>query len=529
MSVIVNNIKLSPNKRESNLLKKAASLLGLEEVDVSEWHIRKKSLDARNKNNPMFVYSVLLELKTDEKLAVKNANNNNVKLFLKEELIANIGQKPLDTPVYVVGLGPAGLFCGYLLAKYGYKPVIVERGYDIDRRVLAIENFFSNAVLDEKSNVQFGEGGAGTFSDGKLTTRISDKHCDFVLETLVKFGAPDEILYKAKPHVGTDKLRDVIKNIRKEIINLGGEVHFDHKLENIIVDNSKIKGIVVNSDEVATDNVVLALGHSARDTFEMLLNKGVFLEAKSFSVGARIEHLQSDINESLYRLDADKLKLPQGEYQLSYRENDRGVYTFCMCPGGVVVPSSSSAGSVVTNGMSEYARDNVNANAAVVVSVTPNDFGNSPLDGVRFQEQIEKKAFSLAGGDYKACAVTVGNFLDGKIGLDINKVKPSYSIGVSEADFNEILPEFVTDMMRKGINNFSKKMRAFSKKDAVLTAPETRTSSPVRIVRGENGMATNLEGLYPCGEGAGYAGGIMSAAVDGIKTALKIMEMYKPY
>ena len=417
------------------------------------------------------------------------------------------------------------MFAGLVLAEYGYSPVILERGGDVDSRTEAVENFIKNAVLDPVTNVQFGEGGAGTFSDGKLTTRINDPLCGYVLEKLAEFGAPEEILIKAKPHIGTDLLRNVIKAVRERIISLGGTVRFRTKLTDINSENGKITSAVLESGEILPCNaLILAIGHSARDSFEMLLSKKIFLEPKPFSVGARIEHTQEAVNRSLYGNYWNSPHLPQGEYQLSYRQGERAVYTFCMCPGGTVVPAASETETVVTNGMSVFARDGRNANSAIAVSVSPEDFGNSPLDGVEFARKIERNAYILGGNNYHAPASTAENFLNGKGGLSGANVIPTYGIGVTECDLHELFPTFVTDMLRIGLEKFSHKMKCFGDAGAVLTAPETRTSSPVRITRGESMESVSLQGLYPIGEGAGYAGGIMSAAVDGVKCALKIIE-----
>ncbi len=348
-----------------------------------------------------------------------------------------------------------------------------------------------------------------------------------MLEQLVSFGAPAEITQKAKPHIGTDRLRAVVSNIRREICSLGGEILFDTALTDLKIDKGVLTAAVTPQGELAADVLVLAAGHSARDTFEMLHRRGFAMEAKPFSVGVRVEHLQSEIDRGLYGELAGHPSLPVGEYQLSHRVGGRGVYTFCMCPGGVVVPSASQVGMVVTNGMSYYARDGLNANAAVAVSVTPDDYGKAPLDGMLFQQKLERLAFSAAGRSYKAPAQDVGNFLRGRPGLVLGRVKPTYGIGVEPCDFQELFPSCVTDMLRLGLTVFDRKIRGFSAPDAVLTGVETRTSSPLRVLRGEDLQSLAVRGVYPCAEGAGYAGGIMSAAVDGIRVALAIMEQYK--
>jgi uncharacterized FAD-dependent dehydrogenase len=528
MAILVTNIKLGLEQSEEAALEQAIRRIGVSKHHVQDIHLYKKSLDARKQSQLQFVVSVLLHLDLDEEKLCRQKKNANLIYRAETPLTFSAGHTPLTTPIVIAGFGPAGIFCAYTLAKAGYRPIVLERGSDVERRVQAVQDFWTTGTLHKDCNVQFGEGGAGTFSDGKLTTRISDSRCDYVLKLLHQFGAPDEILTKAKPHIGTDKLRGVIRNIREEIKALGGQVLFDHKLERIQVENGQIRSITVNGTPIKTQNLVLAIGHSARDTFSMLLKQGIFIEPKGFSVGVRIEHLQSRINEGLYGKMAGHPNLPQGEYQLSYRENGRGVYTFCMCPGGTVVPSSSSEGTVVTNGMSEYKRDGQNANSAIAVSVMPEDFGTQPLDGVRFQEALEQKAFVLGGGNYAAVGATVGDFLNDHAALNLRTVEPTYALGVHACDFRQVFPPFVVEMLKKGLLKFDRKIHGFAAEDAVLTGVETRTSSPIRITRGDNLQALGIQGLYPCGEGAGYAGGIMSAAVDGIRVAEKLITTYRP-
>lgn len=528
MAIIISNIKTNLDDCDKTCLDIALSKLKLKQNQVKNIHISKQSLDARNKNKIVFVNTVVIEL-FDENQEIKLCNINQACKYYKNNKIEFVfGEEKINNPIVIAGFGPAGMFAGLVLSYYGYKPIILERGEPVEQRVIDIENFMNNRVFNENSNIQFGEGGAGTFSDGKLTTRISDPICNYVLNQFVLFGAPKEILYKAKPHIGTDKLRDTVKNIRNKIIENGGQVLFNTKLTDIVIKNNRLKQVVTNKNIINTENLILSIGHSARDTFEMLYNKGVFMESKPFSIGARIEHLQKDVDKSLYGKFAGHKNLPKGEYQLSYRKGNRGVYTFCMCPGGLVVPSNSTENRVVTNGMSEYSRDRINANSALVVSVDQNDFGKKPLDGIYFQDEIEKKAFEVSGRDYSAIGVDIGSFLNAHQGLNSKSVIPSYSLGVKENDFNDVLPNQVTDMMKLGLQNFSSKMKCFGLKDGILTGVETRTSSPVKITRNnENFNSINVLGLYPTGEGAGYAGGIMSAAVDGIKVARMIMSKYK--
>lgn len=525
MAVIISQTKNLITATQDEIITSALKKAGLKPADVVKSGIHKTSLDARDNSNIRLVSSVWTEL-SDEKMEQKICEKYSFCSGIKHEKI--MPEKTFSKrkkKIVIAGFGPAGMFAALTLAEYGFEPIVIERGASVDERVEYVNNFWKNAVLDPSTNVQFGEGGAGTFSDGKLTTRIKDPLCRHVLEKFAEFGAPDEILTKAKPHIGTDNLREIVKNIRRKIEALGGKVRFHSVLTDFEEANGKIKSVTVNENEVIPcDSLILAVGHSARDTFEMLYNKKIFLEAKPFSVGVRIEHRQDEVNRSLYGKHWNNPNLPQGEYQLSYRRGERAAYTFCMCPGGSVVPSSSEAESVVTNGMSEFARDGENANAALVVSVSTEDFGNNPLDGVRFAREIERKAYILAGKNYTAPATTVGNFLNGKGGIVGASVMPTYAIGVTECNFNELFPEQVTEMMRLGLNDFSRKMKCFGDSNAVLTAPETRTSSPIRITRNENMMSVSIKGVYPCGEGAGYAGGIMSAAVDGVKCALKIIE-----
>lgn len=530
MPVLISEIKAPLNTKKQEVLTLALRKIPIESSKIRRLEIFKTSLDARKRDNIHFVHTVYVELadKDEERRLV--SVNPSLKYVENNTLKPVFGKEKCDGRVVVAGLGPAGMFCALVLAENGYKPVVLERGDSVENRTQKVNLFWQGGELDEATNVQFGEGGAGTFSDGKLTTRIKDPLCRYVLERFVQFGAPEEILFKAKPHVGTDKLREVVKNIRNRITELGGDIHFLTRLDDFELKNGRVTRAFAKSNEYDTAALVLAVGHSARDTFDMLFEKGIFMEPKPFSVGMRIEHRQSDVDFSLYGKHAGNPYLPKGEYQLSYRNSEgRACYTFCMCPGGYVVASSSERGGVVTNGMSEFARDGDNANSAVVVSVTPKDFGKNPLDGVMFARKIEQNAFNKTGG-YTAPAIRAGDFLNGTSStINTNlSVKPTYSRGVSFCDVKNVFPSFVTEMMKTGLRNFSRKMACFGDENAVLTAPETRTSSPVKITRNENGASLSAANLYPCGEGAGYAGGIMSSAVDGIKTALRIMETYSP-
>ncbi len=532
MPIILSSLRTRLEETEQAAIEKAIAQLEIQKSTVLRATVIKRSLDARKRNEITWVSSVRLELDGDEEKIARRATvrlgENRVKYHKEEALVFPKGSIRQTAPIVVVGFGPAGMFAALTLVEQGYRVIVLERGPAVEERVEAVECFWRGGEFSATANVQFGEGGAGTFSDGKLTTRISDSRCDYVLRRFVEFGAPEEILSKAKPHVGTDRLRAVVRNLRERILALGGEILFDTKLIGLKQKNGCLVGVKTDRGEIETNGLVLAIGHSARDTFAMLQASGIAMEAKPFSVGVRAEHLQSEIDRGLYGAKAGHPALPPGEYQLSYREGERGVYTFCMCPGGVVVPSASEADTVVTNGMSEFARDGKNANAAVVVSVGPEDFGSHPMDGVRFQQELEKRAFALSGCNYTAPIQSVGRFLDGKVGCDFGRVTPSYARGISESDFTALFPPFVIDMLQKGLRQFDRKLNGYAATDTLLTGPETRTSSPVRILRNDCCESVSCDALYPCGEGAGYAGGIMSAAVDGIRVAQEIMKKYMP-
>ncbi|MGN1089787.1 MAG: NAD(P)/FAD-dependent oxidoreductase [Huintestinicola sp.] len=528
MAVIIQNINAPVGCETGEIIERALKKAGISPDAAVRTGIHKISLDARKQNDIKTVSSVWAELrsaKEEEKLC-------RIKEFCTFVDITPFVPCPKGTVrpdgrIAVAGFGPAGMFAALVLAESGYKPVVFERGADCDRRSEAVKKFWDNGEFSEKTNVQFGEGGAGTFSDGKLTTRIKDPLCRYVSARLSEMGAPREIMTAAKPHIGTDKLKETVKNIRKRIIEAGGEVRFDSQITDISVKNGKICSVTVNGcEEVPVSALILAIGHSARDTFEMLCQKNIAMEPKPFAVGARIEHTREAVNRSLYGKHADDPALPVGEYQMSYTKNGRGVYTFCMCPGGLVVPSQSEKNTVVTNGMSEFARDAENSNAALVVSVSPEDYGKGILDGMNFARRIEQAAFTAAGGDYRAPAATVGAFIEKRGSIEGMNILPSYALGVAGCEFEKFLPLFVTDMMREGLGVFSRRMKCFGDRNAVLTGPETRTSSPVRILRGENMCSPHVFGLFPCGEGAGYAGGIMSAAVDGVKQACAVMDVF---
>ena len=518
----INNISMPLNATEQQLKQKAAAKLGIKGNDFKNFCISKKSVDARNKSNVHFVYSIDCE-------NTSNISDKDIESLLPaEKLVFKIkddGVRPL-----VVGSGPAGMFAGLALAEAGLRPIVLERGAPVEQRQKDVSSFWHGGELKVNSNVQFGEGGAGTFSDGKLMTGIKkDKFTAKVLQEFAAAGAPKEILYLAKPHIGTDKLRLVVKNIRQKILSLGGEYRFNSQLTGLVIKNDKLTVVKVTDEketyELPADKLFLAIGHSARDTFEMLFDAGVYMEQKPFSVGARIEHKQSLINKAQYGKAAESPYLGAADYKMAvHLPNGRSVYTFCMCPGGMVVAAASEKGRVVTNGMSEFARAAENANSALLVGVSEKDFGsNSPLAGMYFQRKLEENAFIAGDSSYRAPAVLVGDFLRRKASPSFGDVRPSYLPGVALGAFSNILPSEIVDSLRMGIVEMAKKLHGFDCYDAVLTGVETRSSSPVRIVRDEN-MQSNIKGLYPCGEGAGYAGGITSAAADGLKAVYSLVE-----
>ncbi len=517
---IVNNIKGGIHTPLEKIYSAAINKAGLSKSLLQSGFVYRRALDAR-KDILEFVYSIGFN-------APAPSNNKNIILPVQYSLPDNFGNTKLSASPVIMGYGPAGIFCAYLLALCGYKPIVFEKGSSIDERDKRVNEFFNGGKLDVNTNVQFGEGGAGTYSDGKLTTRINSPSCRFILEKFVQFGAPDEILWLAKPHIGTDKLGQVVKNIRNETIRLGGKVNFNSEITNIKISNGRIYAVQINNNEwVQCGCLVIAAGHSARNAYSMLAKNELVLQPKPFSVGMRIEHLQQKVNESLWGKYANDPVLGSADYNVSRRYGDKGVYSFCMCPGGQVVAASSEEGSVVVNGMSAFARNNTNANSAMCVSVDPSDFGNNPFGGIEFQRKIERKAYITAGSNYKAPCVLVGDFLKNRISTDFKSVLPSYPIGTEFCNMSEILPEFVVKLLQTGLRGFAKNHSFFAEPDAVLTGVETRTSSPVRILRDENFCAQGFNGIYPCGEGAGYAGGIMSAAADGIRVAEKIISTYK--
>lgn len=534
MALYVNEIKLSINENESSLERIAAKTLGISQSAIQNLSIKRISLDARKKNDICFIYSVEVGLSPKDEAGILRRGLRGVEPSSSgEKRILQFGDKRADKPIIVVGLGPGGLFAAYTLARYGYKPIVIERGKSVDKRTMDVERFWSGGQLDCESNLMFGEGGAGTYSDGKLTTRIKDTRAHEVVDILAQYGAPDRIRVMAKPHIGTDLLVDTVKNIRCAIESMGGEVRFETCLTGVKSDeNGEISSVKVVSkgveEEIPCCACVLAIGQGARDTYRMLLYAGLELTPKAFAVGVRIEHPREMIDKSQYGEFAGHPRLGAAEYRLADKYGERGVYTFCMCPGGVVVASSSGAEQVVVNGMSRYARNEANSNSAVVVQVDSRDFGTDPLAGLRFQEEIERAAYFAGGGDFTAPAEKVGDFLKMAKPTGFGDVYPTYRPGVRASDLYQCLPDFVAHGVKAGISAFGRKLKGFDMPDAVITAVESRTSAPVRINRTPEGHATRMKGLYPVGEGAGYAGGIVSAAVDGMRAAELIMAEYKP-
>ena len=495
----ITNLLLPVSYTQEDIKNSIKKKLRIGDYDILSFEVIKDSIDAHRRGEQRFT-----EIKGVEKYE---------KFRYEYPPAARLSKRPV-----VVGCGPAGLFAAHILAVCGAQPILIERGMDVDSRKKAVNGFFSGGKLDTECNIQFGEGGAGTFSDGKLNTGTKDPRQRKVLEEFIKHGAPEEIGYAGKPHIGTDLLAGIIKSMRNEIISLGGEVRFGCKLEDIYVNDNRLVGIRTNKGDIDTDSVILATGHSARDTVKMLHSHNIFMERKSFSVGVRIEHPQKLINEALYHSFAKRL--PAADYKAAVHLKDgRGVYTFCMCPGGSVVAAASEENTVVTNGMSNFARDGENANSALLVSVLPTDFtGDDVLSGIEFQRKLEKSAFFMGGGNYFAPVQTSADFLKGQKSVSLGNVNPTYPVGVTCSNLGQLFPEFVTNSLREAIPLIDRKIKGFALPDAVLTAVESRSSSPVRIVRGED-LQSSVKGLYPCGEGAGYAGGIMSAAVDGIRVA----------
>lgn len=521
----VNEIKLTLNESQKDLRCKIAKRLKVTENEILNYHIVRESIDARDQI--MISYSVDVELACE--ICTKHLKNVSTSTSIQYEYPKK-GNRQEEGEIVIVGFGPSGMYASLLLAQMGYAPYVVEQGEAVEQRVQSVENFFKKGILNPRSNVQFGEGGAGTFSDGKLTTRSKDHRSHKVLEELIRYGAHNSIAYEAYPHIGTDRLRNIVKRMREDIITMGGSVHFCKKLTDLRIKNHKISEVCIDGEWIRCKALVLAVGHSARDTFLLLNQHQIAMEAKSFAVGVRIEHPQSFIDVSQYKESVGHPKLGRASYRLTHTtKKGRGVYSFCMCPGGCVVASSSNPNGLVVNGMSEYARDKENANSAILVQVTPNDFGKGLFDGMYFQEQLEKKAFILGGSNYFAPAQYVHDYL--KISMpDCKKVQPSYQPGVHFCDLHELFPAFINEALEEGLHAFDNKIKGFIQRyNAVLTGVESRSSSPVRIIRDKEQLhSVSCTNLYPCGEGAGYAGGIVSAAIDGLKIAEKIIQIHAP-
>ena len=522
----VENLKLTPDEEESLLRARAAAALRVPEREVQRLEVFRRAVDARD--GVRFVYTVRLSVPNEERV-LSRCKNKKVSPVRDTPYQLPAPVTPPDMPPVIVGAGPAGLFCALALARCGLPPILLERGWGTERRKEDVERFWSTGCLDGDSNVQFGEGGAGAFSDGKLNTGTRDPSHRFILETFVRHGAPESILYDAKPHIGTDYLHRVLPSMRRELLELGCDIRFGHRLAGIEQRDGRLAALRVESGDGAyrlpAEAVVLALGNSARDTFEMLHAAGVVMEPKPLAVGVRIEHRQADIDFAQYKALAGHPRLPASSYKLScHLGNGRGVFSFCVCPGGTVVAAASEQGRVVTNGMSRYARDGENCNGGLLVGVTPADFPDrGPLAGIAFQRGLEDAAYAAGGGGFIAPAQRVEDFLLRRPSTGPGVVRPTYRPGVRWMNLWDVLPGFLCEALAEALPVLDRKVHGYAAPDAVLTAVETRSSCPLRIVRGEDGQAS-LKGLWPCGEGAGYAGGIMSAAADGLKTARHIIQ-----
>lgn len=528
MKYIIRDIRIPIEEYNGDVLQYLINNLILDKNKIQNYSIIKESIDARKsyKDEIYFVFTMELDYHTHIKKD-KYAKINISKLEEDISISYHKETKKLFHPPIIVGFGPSGIFAALRLAERGLNPIVIERGQDIQSRKKDVETFWKKGILNINSNVQFGEGGAGTFSDGKLTTRIKEPISKEVIEYLIDEGAPEEIRRYNKPHIGTDKLEKIVVNIRRRIEKLGGQILFNSCMTDIIIEEDKVRGIIVNNIEtLRSDHIILAIGHSARDTYKTIIEKNINIETKALAIGVRIEHKQDMINENQYGGYKNNPYLKPAEYQLTYKDpqTGRGVYSFCMCPGGVVVAAASEENHIVTNGMSYYARDSENANSAIVSTIYPKDFNYDPIEGINFLRKYEALAFKLGGHNYCAPIQLVGDFIRGTNSTSIGSIKPTYTPGYTFANMGECLPESVSLSIKNALEYFDGKINGFACDDAILTGVETRTSSPMRILRNKCYQSTNVEGLYPVGEGAGYAGGIMSASVDGLKVAEEILK-----
>lgn len=518
------NLKLNLDYTEDDLRNLIMFTLKIQADQLVDFTVFKRGIDARKKRNIVLLFTVDVETTDEQTLLEKFERNDSIRKTpdMAYKFVAQAPTDLEDRPV-VVGFGPCGIFVGLVLAQMGYRPIILDRGKEVRERTKDTFGFWRKKALNTESNVQYGEGGAGTFSDGKLYSQVKDKkhYGRKVLEEFVAAGAPEEILYVSKPHIGTFKLVTMVEKMRAEIIRLGGEIRFSARVDDVDIEEGKITGLTLaDGERIKSNHIALAIGHSARDTFQMIHDKGVFIEAKPFSVGFRIEHRQSLIDEACWGKNAGHPILGSADYKLVHHcKNGRSVYSFCMCPGGTVVAATSEENRVVTNGMSQYSRNEMNANSAIVVGIDPSDYPGGPLAGIDFQRKLESAAFVLGGENYDAPMQRVGDFLKGSATQETGEVEPSYKPGVKFTDLTSLLPEYCNVALREAIPAFNRKIHGFAMDDATLTAVETRTSSPICIRRDASMQSINTQGLFPAGEGAGYAGGILSAAIDGIKIA----------
>jgi uncharacterized FAD-dependent dehydrogenase len=517
----IRQIKMPIHHNLEDLKNKIAKKLNISPKEITTLKINKKSIDARKELT--YVYEVDIQINNENKIL-----NRHLQDILKTPdesyNFPNKGLISLKHRPIIIGSGPAGLFAGYMLAKNGYKPIIIEKGENIDKRIKTVEKFWEEGILNPTSNVQFGAGGAGTFSDGKLNTQVKDKEYrdKEILKIFVENGAPEDIIYLNKPHIGTDLLRNTIKNILDKIEQMGGTIQYETNFNDIVIKNNKLVAIKTDKEEIPCEVLILAIGHSSRDTFTMLLNKGLTINPKPFAVGIRIQHPQKLININQYK--QNNPSLPQASYKLTYTtKKRRGVYSFCMCPGGFVVNSSSEENHLAINGMSNHLRDSENANSAIIVTVTPDDFGNAPLDGIKYQRILEENAYKIGNG--KIPIQLFKDFVNNQKTTKLGYIKPIFKGKYELSNLNEIMPNYICEALKEGINNFSNKIKGFNDDNAILAAIESRTSSPVKIPRDEN-YNSNILGIYPCGEGSGYSGGIMTSAMDGIKVAEAIAQKY---